>query len=128
MTLWHRRDPALDELDPDLLVPCRHPQPHYQGHRLNVTQITHHDLDGYGAATVVASFVEVGRLIHVSRYADVAPVVEGEIKRLRRAAEAEMVIITDLGLEAGTVKFIKSFAAMNLGRDEVARHRLLVLD
>jgi oligoribonuclease NrnB/cAMP/cGMP phosphodiesterase (DHH superfamily) len=95
---------------------------------LNLTQITHHDLDGYGAATVVKTFAEVERVIHVSRYGDVAPVVEEELKRLRRAAEAEMVIITDLGLEAGTVKFIKGFAAMNLGRDEAARHHLIVLD
>jgi oligoribonuclease NrnB/cAMP/cGMP phosphodiesterase (DHH superfamily) len=95
---------------------------------LNVTQITHHDLDGYGASTVVGSFVDVARIIHVSRYADVAPVVEEELKRLTGAAKAEMVIVTDLGIEAGTVKFIKSFAAMNLRRDEAARHRLIVLD
>ena len=95
---------------------------------MNVTQITHHDLDGYGASTVVGSFVDVGRVIHISRYADVAPVVEEELKRLKSSAEVEMVIITDLGLEAGTVKFIKGFAAMNLRRDEAARHRLIVLD
>jgi oligoribonuclease NrnB/cAMP/cGMP phosphodiesterase (DHH superfamily) len=95
---------------------------------LNVTQITHHDLDGYGASTVVGSFVDVARVIHVSRYADVTPVVEEELKRLKSSAEVEMVIITDLGLEAGTVKFIKGFAAMNLRRDEAARHRLIVLD
>jgi oligoribonuclease NrnB/cAMP/cGMP phosphodiesterase (DHH superfamily) len=95
---------------------------------LNVTQITHHDLDGYGAVTVVGSFVDVARVVHVSRYADVAPVVEEELKRLKKAAETEMMIITDLGLEAGTVKFIRSFAAMNLARDGAARHRLIVLD
>jgi oligoribonuclease NrnB/cAMP/cGMP phosphodiesterase (DHH superfamily) len=95
---------------------------------LNVTQITHHDLDGYGASTVVGSFVDVARIVHVPRYADVGPIVEEELKRLNKAAETEMVIITDLGLEAGTVKFIQSFAAMNLRREETARHRLIVLD
>jgi oligoribonuclease NrnB/cAMP/cGMP phosphodiesterase (DHH superfamily) len=95
---------------------------------LNVTQFTHHDLDGYGASTVVGSFVDVARIVHVSRYADVAPVVEEELKRLNAAAATEMIIITDLGLEAGTVKFIQSFAAMNRRREEAARHRLIVLD
>lgn len=95
---------------------------------MNVTQITHHDLDGYGASTVVGSFVDVARIIHVSRYADVAPVVEEELKRIRSSAAVEMVIITDLGLEAAAVKFIKGFAAMNLRRDKAARHRLIVLD
>lgn len=95
---------------------------------MNVTQITHHDLDGYGAATIVGRFVEVDRIVHVPRYADVGPVVEAELKRLNQRPVPEMVIVTDLGLEAVAVKFIQSFAAMNRRREEGTRHRLIVLD
>ncbi|WP_375457704.1 dimethylmenaquinone methyltransferase [uncultured Enterovirga sp.] len=95
---------------------------------MNVTQITHHDLDGYGAATVVGAYVEVGRIVHVPRYADVGPVVDEELKRLGKTAESEMLILTDLGLEDVAVKFIQSFAALNRRRDEGVRHRLVVLD
>lgn len=95
---------------------------------MNVTQITHHDLDGYGASTVVGSYVAVARVVHVPRYADVGPVVEEELKRLARAGESELLIITDLGLEDVAVKFIQSFAALNRRRDEAVRHRLIVLD
>jgi oligoribonuclease NrnB/cAMP/cGMP phosphodiesterase (DHH superfamily) len=95
---------------------------------LKVTQITHHDLDGYGASTVVGSYVDVGRIIHVPRYADVGPVVEEELKRLGKTAESEMLILTDLGLEDVAVKFIRSFAALNRRREEGVRHRLVVLD
>ena len=93
----------------------------------SITQITHHDLDGYGASTVVGAFAEVDRVLHVARYSDVGPVVSAELKRLRRAAEPELLLLTDIGLEAGTVSFIKQFATMNAQRTE-ARHRLLVLD
>lgn len=97
-------------------------------HHVNVTQITHHDLDGYGASTVVGSYVPLAAIVHVPRYADVGPVVDGELKRLGKVAEPEALIITDLGLEDGTVKFIRSFAALNRRRDAGARHRLIVLD
>ncbi|GJD76304.1 hypothetical protein CFIICLFH_4560 [Methylobacterium goesingense] len=95
---------------------------------VNVTQITHHDLDGYGASTVVGQFVDVSRIVHVPRYSDVGPVVEAELKRLGKAREPEMIVMTDLGLEAVAVTFIKSFAALNRRRDATARHRLIVLD
>ncbi len=93
-----------------------------------LTQITHHDLDGYGAATVVGAFRAQDRIVHVPRYADVGPVVEAELKRLDRAAEPELLLLTDLGLEAVAVKFIRSFAAMNRRRGEGRQHRLVVLD
>ncbi|WP_336489182.1 dimethylmenaquinone methyltransferase [Methylobacterium nigriterrae] len=93
-----------------------------------VTQLTHHDLDGYGASTVVGAFTEVARIIHIPRYSDVGPLVEAELKRLDRAREPEALIMTDLGLEAVSVKFIKSFAALNRRREAGARHRLIVLD
>ncbi|MCJ2032889.1 dimethylmenaquinone methyltransferase [Methylobacterium sp. J-068] len=95
---------------------------------MNVTQITHHDLDGYGASTVVGQFADVSRIVHVPRYADVGPVVEAELKRLGKAAAPEMIVMTDLGLEAVAVSFIRGFAALNRRRDEAARHRLIVLD
>ncbi|GJD51503.1 hypothetical protein OPKNFCMD_4258 [Methylobacterium crusticola] len=93
-----------------------------------VTQITHHDLDGYGASTVVGLFADVGRIVHVPRYSDVGPVVEAELERLKQARDSEMLVITDLGLEAVAVKFIRSMAALNRRRDEGVRHRLIVLD
>ena len=96
--------------------------------QVNVTQITHHDLDGYGASTIVGAYIPVARIIHVPRYADVGPVVEEELKRLARAESGEFLIITDLGLEDVAVKFIKSFAALNGRRDVAVRHRLMVLD
>jgi oligoribonuclease NrnB/cAMP/cGMP phosphodiesterase (DHH superfamily) len=95
---------------------------------LNATQITHHDLDGYGASTVVGSYVDLARIVHVPRYSDVGPVAAAELERLARAAETELLIITDLGLEDVAVKFIQSFAALNRRRDEGVRHRLIVLD
>ena len=95
---------------------------------MKITQLTHHDLDGYGASTVVGAFADVGRVVHVSRYADVGPVVEAELGRLRRADAPELLILTDLGLEPVAVTFIKTFAAMNLKRGPDRSHKLLVLD
>ncbi|NEU13117.1 dimethylmenaquinone methyltransferase [Methylobacterium sp. BTF04] len=95
---------------------------------MNVTQITHHDLDGYGASTVVGTFVDVSRIVHVPRYSDVGPVVEAELKRLGKAPVPEMIVMTDLGLEPVAVTFIRNFAAMNGRRDAGTRHRLIVLD
>jgi oligoribonuclease NrnB/cAMP/cGMP phosphodiesterase (DHH superfamily) len=95
---------------------------------VNATQITHHDLDGYGASTIASSYLSVSNIIHVPRYADVGPVVEGELKRLGAAAEAELLLLTDLGLEDATVKFIRSFAALNRRREPMVQHRLIVLD
>ncbi len=95
---------------------------------MNVTQITHHDLDGYGASTVVGAFLDRTAIVHVPRYADVGPVVEAELKRLGRTAEPELLIVTDLGLEDVAVKFIRSFAALNRRREAGAQHRLIVLD
>lgn len=95
---------------------------------MRITQLTHHDLDGYGASTVVGAFADVDRVVHVSRYSDVGPVVEAELARLRRTDEPEMLILTDLGLEPVAVTFIKHFAAMNVKRGGARSHRLLVLD
>jgi oligoribonuclease NrnB/cAMP/cGMP phosphodiesterase (DHH superfamily) len=93
-----------------------------------LTQITHHDLDGYGAATVAAAFADPGRIVHVSRYSDVGPVVDNELKRLGRARTPETLLITDIGLEDPTVVFLRRFAAMNRTRAADAQHRLIVLD
>lgn len=95
---------------------------------MRLTQITHHDLDGYGASTVAATCATVERVIHVPRYSDVGPVFEDEIKRLGRAAESEILLMTDLGLEEQTIAGLKKFAAMNRRRDEGRTHRLVVLD
>lgn len=93
-----------------------------------VTQISHHDLDGYGATTIVGSYADVASIVHVPRYSDVGPVVDDQLKRLGRADATETLIVTDLGLEDVAVKFIQSFAALNRRRDEGVRHRLIVLD
>ncbi|WP_237478919.1 dimethylmenaquinone methyltransferase [Lichenibacterium dinghuense] len=95
---------------------------------MKITQLTHHDLDGYGASTVAASRAAIGRLVHVARYSDVGPVVAAELKRLGGAAEPEMLLMTDLGLEPVAVSFIKDFVAMNAKRPPERRHRLVVLD
>lgn len=95
---------------------------------MKLTQLTHHDLDGYGASTVVRANADVDRVVHVSRYADVGPVVETELGRLRRAEQPEMLIVTDLGLEPVAVTFIKAFAAMNTKRGRDRSHKLVVLD
>ena len=94
---------------------------------MKITQLTHHDLDGYGASIVVGAHADVSRVVHLSRYADVGPVLETEGAQLRRAEQPEMLIITDLGLEAAAIAFIIDFAAMNAKRVGRA-HRLLVLD
>ena len=95
---------------------------------MRLTQITHHDLDGYGASTVAAACATVERVIHVPRYSDVGPVFEDEIKRLGRAAESEVLLMTDLGLEEQTIAGLKKFAALNRRRAEGEKHRLVVLD
>ncbi|MCJ2133432.1 dimethylmenaquinone methyltransferase [Methylobacterium sp. J-026] len=95
---------------------------------MRLTQITHHDLDGYGASTVAAACAAVERVVHVPRYSDVGPVFEDEIKRLGRAADSEILLMTDLGLEEQTIAGLKKFAAMNRRREDGRRHRLVVLD
>ncbi|MBX9932937.1 MAG: dimethylmenaquinone methyltransferase [Methylobacterium sp.] len=95
---------------------------------MKATQITHNDLDGYGASTVVGAFREVERIVHVARYSDIGPVVEVELKRLGASKAPELLIVTDLGLEAPAVNFLKSFAAMNGRRSGEEKHRLVVLD
>lgn len=95
---------------------------------MRLIQITHHDLDGYGASTVAAACATVERVVHVPRYSDVGPVFEDEIKRLGRAAEREILLMTDLGLEEQTIAGLKKFAAMNRRREDGQKHRLVVLD
>lgn len=94
---------------------------------MRLTQITHHDLDGYGASTVAAACADVERVIHVPRYSDVGPVFEEEVKRLGKAQASETLLMTDLGLEEQTIAGLKRFAAMNRRR-ESEKHRLVVLD
>lgn len=95
---------------------------------MRLIQITHHDLDGYGASTVAAACATVERVVHVPRYSDVGPVFEDEIKRLGRAAEREILLMTDLGLEEQTIAGLRKFAAMNRRREDGQKHRLVVLD
>jgi oligoribonuclease NrnB/cAMP/cGMP phosphodiesterase (DHH superfamily) len=95
---------------------------------LRLTQITHHDLDGYGAATVVAAHADPACIVHVPRYSDVGPVVDDELKRLGRAAAGETLLVTDLALEEPTIAFLRRFVAMNRRRDPATAHRLIVLD
>ncbi len=95
---------------------------------MKITQLTHHDLDGYGASTVAAAYADIARVVHVPRYSDVGPVVATELHRLTRATVPETLLITDLGLEAVAVTFIKDFAAMNMRRGAERHHRLIVLD
>ena len=95
---------------------------------MRLIQITHHDLDGYGASTVAAACATVERVVHVPRYSDVGPVLEDEIKRLGRAADSEILLMTDLGLEEQTIAGLKKFAALNRRREEGRKHRLVVLD
>ncbi|NNC09788.1 dimethylmenaquinone methyltransferase, partial [Corallococcus exiguus] len=95
---------------------------------MRLIQITHHDLDGYGAATVAAACTAVERVVHVPRYSDVGPVFEDETKRLARAGEGEILLMTDLGLEEQTIAGLKKFAAMNRRREDGRKHRLVVLD
>ena len=95
---------------------------------MKLTQITHHDLDGYGAATVVRARADVDRIVHVSRYSDVGPVVAAELARLGRAGAPERLLITDLGLEPPAVAFVKDVVALNARRPAEKRHALVVLD
>ncbi|MCJ2118990.1 dimethylmenaquinone methyltransferase [Methylobacterium sp. J-001] len=95
---------------------------------MRLIQITHHDLDGYGAATVAAACKAAERVVHVPRYSDVGPVFEDETKRLARAGESEILLMTDLGLEEQTIAGLKKFAAMNRRREDGRKHRLVVLD
>lgn len=95
---------------------------------MDITQISHHDLDGYGASIVAGHLADVKRVVHVPRYSDVAGVLQTEGDRLARASASEMLLVTDLSLEADAVRFVKSFVAANGKRPEDRRHRLVVLD
>ncbi|MGI3898976.1 MAG: hypothetical protein ACRYGP_00885 [Janthinobacterium lividum] len=95
---------------------------------MKLTQLTHHDLDGYGAATVVAARADADRVVHVARYSDVGPVVAAELHRLAKTAEPETLLMTDLGLEPVAVSFIKDFVELNGRRAPDRHHRLVVLD
>ncbi|GLS47013.1 dimethylmenaquinone methyltransferase [Methylobacterium brachythecii] len=95
---------------------------------MDVTQISHHDLDGYGACVVAGYVADVKRVVHVPRYSDVGAVLQTESERLAKASAPELLLVTDLSLEADAVQFIKNFAAANLKRPEEQRHRLVVLD
>lgn len=94
---------------------------------MKITQITHNDLDGYGASAVVEAYVEVERVIHVARYRDMAGIFSAEVNRLAETDAPEMVIITDISLEQHTVETVKRFAAMNAERPG-REHRLVVMD
>jgi oligoribonuclease NrnB/cAMP/cGMP phosphodiesterase (DHH superfamily) len=98
------------------------------GPTLNITQISHHDLDGYGACIVAGFFAEVDRIVHVPRYSDVGAILDREAERLARARDPEFLLITDLSLEGDAVRFVRGFAAANRKRPEDRRHRLVVLD
>lgn len=95
---------------------------------MKLTQLTHHDLDGYGAATVVAARADVDRVVHVARYSDVGPVVAAELHRLAKTGGPETLLMTDLGLEPVAVSFIKDFVELNGRRAADRHHRLIVLD
>ncbi len=94
---------------------------------MKTTQITHNDLDGYGASTVVGVTIAVARVIHIARYRDVAGVLNAEISRLEASEEAERLIITDIAIEAPTAEAILRFSRMNAERPG-REHRLIVLD
>lgn len=95
---------------------------------MTITQISHHDLDGYGACIVAGHVAQVARVVHVPRYSDVGGVLQTEGDRLAKASGSETLLVTDLSLEADAVRFIKAFVAANLKRPEERRHRLVVLD
>ncbi|MGU3560138.1 hypothetical protein [Methylobacterium radiotolerans] len=95
---------------------------------MNITQISHHDLDGYGACIVAGFIADVGHIVHVPRYSDVGAILDREAERLARARDPEVLLITDLSLEGDAVRFVKGFAAANRKRPKERRHRLVVLD
>jgi oligoribonuclease NrnB/cAMP/cGMP phosphodiesterase (DHH superfamily) len=94
---------------------------------MDTIQITHNDLDGYGASTVVGVTIAVSRVVHIARYRDVAGVINAEITRLEATEAPERVILTDIALEGPTVEAILRFAGMNSERPG-REHRLIVLD
>lgn len=94
---------------------------------MKTTQITHNDLDGYGASTVVGVTIAVERVIHIARYRDMAGVINAEITRLEAVDAPERLIITDIALERPTVEAILRFAEMNASRPG-REHQLIVLD
>jgi oligoribonuclease NrnB/cAMP/cGMP phosphodiesterase (DHH superfamily) len=93
---------------------------------MKLTQVTHNDLDGYGASTVVGNLVSVARVEHVVRYADVVPVLEAEFRRLIEARDPEALLVTDIAVEPGFAGLAALFADANAGRTQP--HRLLVID
>lgn len=95
---------------------------------MDVTQISHHDLDGYGACIVAGYIADVKRVVHVARYSDVGAVLQTESERLTKASASELLLVTDLSLEPAAVQFIMYFAAANLKRPEERRHQLVILD
>lgn len=93
---------------------------------MKVTQVTHNDLDGYGASTIVGNLVAVDRVEHVVRYADVEPVLAAEVRRLAAAPDPEVLLVSDIAVEAGFAALLAGFSTENAARTEP--HRLLVID
>lgn len=89
-----------------------------------LVQVTHNDLDGYGASTVVSSAVGVDRIVHVTRYADVCPALESEFERLASAPEPVEILVSDIAVEAGFAALASRFDRDHAG----GRHRLTVID
>ncbi len=93
---------------------------------MKLTVLTHNDLDGYGCSTVLADAFDVDRVVHVTRYADVAPVFAAEMERLRAAEAPETVALTDLAVEPRLAALLGDFSEMNRGR--ARPHGLVLLD
>ncbi len=92
----------------------------------DAVQITHNDLDGYGASTVAGLHRPVSRVEHVMRYSDVDAIVRPEVDRLKGTREPALLLCTDVGIETGFAGLIRGFARM-VAECGVA-HRLLVID
>lgn len=91
---------------------------------MSIIQITHNDLDGYGASVVASILAPVAEVIHVTRYKDVVETLSSVVERVCASTHPTTVLMTDIGVERATALAIGEGAA----RLSAAGHRLVVID
>lgn len=91
---------------------------------MRTIQITHNDLDGYGAAAVAAGASAIERVIHVARYRDVLDILEGVARDALASESPVTILITDIAIEPATADRLASHGESLAA----AGHRIVVLD
>lgn len=94
------------------------------GEQMKIVQITHNDLDGYGASTIAAMATRVSAVAHVTRYKDVVETFWSIVQAVKDDEEPTTILMTDIGIERQTALALVEGSAIL----EPKGHRVVVLD